>query len=53
MTGNLEINDQDVQDLYHVIICYLKEHKKPSDPKRPKRLEDLKDRLLKVDVNDT
>lgn len=50
MTGNFEVNDQDIQDL---IFCinYILQRRPPIKVSQLRRIEDLKERLLKVEVN--
>lgn len=50
MTGNLEVSNQDIRDLYNVLYAAIKQTTK--DTQKRRRLADLKDRLLKVEVND-
>lgn len=51
MSGNLELNNEDVQDLYYC-INYLLERQPAIKVKQLKRIEALKERLLKVNVNE-
>lgn len=50
MTGNFEVEDQDVTDLYDSLNLSIKLRWK--DKQAVKRLTELKDRLLKVEVNE-
>jgi hypothetical protein len=49
MTGTIDLSDQDVQDLVNCIESVAMRHLVPDDLRG--RLSDLKERLLKVEVN--
>lgn len=59
MTGNLEVNDKDVQFLYAVTNYVLEPNRENKQKfmryfynKDKSEIEDLKERLLKVDVKE-
>lgn len=53
MTGNFEVDDQDVQDIVKAIrIIQVTPHKSKDLGAFKERLENIKERILKVEVNE-